>query len=354
MAISYTVLGIMSGSSLDGIDLALCKFELDKQNKWHFQILKAETHPYPDYCLKTLVALPMQSGNKLVEEDINYGKYLGEVANSFLKKHKLTADFISSHGHTIFHQPDKAYTFQLGNGQALSTLSGFTAICDFRSKDILLGGQGAPLVPIGDEMLFSDFDICLNIGGIANISYKKDGKRLAHDVCPANQLLNFLSSLRGFAYDEDGNLASSGKVNNKLLQSLNRNTYYKLNAPKSLSNNYVQDSFIGTIKKIPDTAENKLRTCIEHIVFQIKQDIEDLPQGKILVTGGGAHNSFLINRIRETGKHQVVIPDKTLVDFKEALIFAFMGVLRFRNEVNCLASVTGAKRDCSSGIFFNP
>jgi anhydro-N-acetylmuramic acid kinase len=354
MSASYNILGMMSGSSLDGLDLAFCEFNVDKAGKWAYTILNAETVSYPRYWQNFLMELPLSTGLELIEKDISYGNFLGEIAKTFLTKHQLKADFISSHGHTIFHQPEKAFTFQLGNGQALATASGLTAICDFRSKDISLGGQGAPLVPVGDELLFAEFDLCLNLGGIANISFKRDGLRVAHDVCPANQLLNFLSKQKNRDFDEDGNLASGGLVNNELLEFLNKNQYYAISSPKSLSNQYVQQSFIGGITSFDETVENKLRTCTEHIVQQIHRDTKEMAKGKLLATGGGAHNTFLIRRLREISKHEIIVPEKKLIDFKEALVFAFMGVLRLRGEANSLASVTGATKNSSGGVIFYP
>lgn len=354
MNISYNVLGLMSGSSLDGIDIALCKFETDAKKNWIYTIVEAETISYPHYWLDTLSKLPFSNGKELIENDIAYGNYLGSIAKTFLEKHTLSCDFIASHGHTIYHQPEKSFTFQLGNGQAISTASGLTTVCDFRIKDILLGGQGAPLVPIGDEFLFPEYEICLNLGGIANISYKKNGMRLAHDVCPSNQILNFLSKKLGFDFDKNGKKASSGILNEELLSRLNQDNYYDQKAPKSLSNQYVQENFIELIDKFDDSVENKLRTCTEHIVQQICKDTNALPKGKLLATGGGALNTFLIHHLQKSSKHDVHVPEKKLVDFKEAMVFAFMGVLRIRNEINCYASVTGALKDTSCGVIYYP
>jgi len=354
MGHSYKVLGLMSGSSLDGIDIALCRFETDEKNDWNYTILEAETISYPQRWIETLTKLPSSSGEELIKKDISYGNYLGDVAKSFLEKYKLSADFIASHGHTIFHQPKRKFTFQLGNGQGLSTTAGLTAICDFRSKDISLGGQGAPLVPIGDELLFPEYEVCLNLGGIANISYKKNGRRMAHDVCPANQVLNFLSKQLGFDFDKDGEIARKGVINQKLLSRLNQENYYNQSAPKSLSNQYVQTNFIELINKFDDSIEHKLRTCTEHIVQQICKDTNVLPKGKLLATGGGTLNSFLIDRLQKASKHTILVPDKKLVNFKEAMVFGFMGVLRIRNKINCYATVTGASKDSSCGVIYYP
>ncbi len=350
---TYQILGIMSGSSLDGVDLAYCTF--NKQlNNWAYQIIKAETIPYDLQWIDSLISAMNMSGKDLFELHTKYGRYLGEIAHKFLKKNKLEVDFIASHGHTVFHEPVNGFTFQLGEGQALAQVSNQKVICDFRSKDISLGGQGAPLVPIGDDFLFSDYANCINIGGIANISYRKSSKRIAFDICPANQMLNHLSKQLGKSYDADGKIASSGVINDELLTKLNADKFYNLNPPKSLNNQYVKYNFISHIDQCNEKVENKLRTVTEHIAIQLSKAIEDANPGKVLITGGGAYNLTLIQRVRSFITNEIIVPEDNIVDFKEALIFAFMGLLRSRNEINCLASVTGAMRDSSGGVFFYP
>ncbi|HDO27471.1 MAG TPA: anhydro-N-acetylmuramic acid kinase [Bacteroidetes bacterium] len=348
------VLGIMSGSSMDGIDLAFCEFHPGQNNRWHFKIIKAETLPFPRKWQNILSKLPSLKAKKLIEYHLAFGRFLGKTTTKFLNNHSLSPDFIASHGHTIFHRPQKGFTFQLGYGQAIATVTGKVVVSDFRTNDILLGGQGAPLVPIGDELLFPEYDLCLNLGGIANISYRKEGRRRAFDICPANQILNYLSRKNGRAYDHEGKMAQKGKVNNSLLKRLNTDPYYSLSYPKSLGNDYVRKKFIRIIEEYDDTVENKLRTSVEHIAGQVHHAALTHPPGRMLVTGGGAFNTFLIERIKQLTGHEIIIPDETLVHFREALIFAFMGVLRIRNEVNCLASVTGASKDSSCGVIFSP
>ncbi len=351
---SYKVLGIMSGSSLDGVDLTYCEFKND-QNGWRYQLIKAETIPYSEYWIQVLASSPNFTDTKLANAHTEYGRYLGNITHNFLLKYSLNPDIIASHGHTVFHAPERGFTFQLGEGQAIADQCGHTVVCDFRSKDISLGGQGAPLVPIGDEYLFNEYDYCLNLGGIANISFKKDNKRIAFDICPANQMINYLSGQIGKPYDDQGKIARSGRVNHALLAKLNKDPFYTLNPPKSLSNQYVQDQFIRLIDVFNDSIENKLHTVTEHIVIQISNAIKDSKLGKLLITGGGAYNTFLIDKLRELiPPLEIILPDKQLIDFKEALIFGFMGVLRIRNEVNCLSSVTGSKMDCSGGVIFYP
>jgi len=342
----------MSGSSLDGVDLAHCEFFFD--SKWHFNIIKAETVPYPEEWKLLLQGLPTANAQKLAELDIAYGVFLGSLVNIFMKKHSLSPALISSHGHTIFHSPGKNYTFQLGNGQAIATTTGITTVADFRQKDILLGGQGAPLVPIGDELLFNGFDICLNIGGIANLSYNANGKRRAFDVCPANQLLNHLSLQLGKEFDFNGEMAALGKLNVPLFEKLNKDEFYWQAPPKSLSNQYVRENFIKLVDRFEVPLEDKLYTCVKHIAYQLNQSIKNIGAKNILITGGGARNGFLTTAIQKETLLEVIVPSGEIIDFKEALVFALMGLLRFQNKINCLASATGASKDSVAGVVFLP
>ncbi len=341
----------MSGSSLDGVDLAYCEFFYD--TKWHYEIIVAETITYPEEWIIALTEMPEQTGSKLIEYDIKYGKYLGNIINEFIKKKKLKPGIISSHGHTVFHNPKLGYTLQLGNGQAIATTTGIKTINDFRIGDILLGGQGAPLVPIGDNLLFNGYNFCINIGGIANISFTADNKRVAFDICPANQLLNHLSRQLGKPFDNNGDIAQLGKMNNELFNSLNNHPYYLLPYPKSMSNQVVTDTFISLLDKSGANLEDKLYTVCKHIAFQINEIIKKQKGNKVLITGGGAHNNFLIMAINKEVIQEIIIPNSTIIDFKEALIFAFMGVLRIEDKVNCLASATGASRDSSIGVIYD-
>jgi anhydro-N-acetylmuramic acid kinase len=343
----YKVIGLMSGTSLDGVDIAYCEFEFD--TKWYFEIIKAETIEYPSLWKDRLSSLMNSSAETLTEIDRKYGKYLGQITKEFIIKNRVSPDFISSHGHTIFHQPDKGFTLQIGDGHSISSVTGLPVVYDFRSLDVALGGQGAPLVPIGDRLLFSVFDYCLNLGGIANISFEKAGKRLAFDICPVNMVLNYLASLEGFRFDMNGSLASTGIVNPSLLQKLNHLDYYQKNPPKSLGKEWVDCNFLPILNGDLDRNENKLRTVTEHIATQIAAIINSLPIGNMLVTGGGAKNKYLIETLKSKLSTQIVIPESQIIDFKEAMIFAFLGVLRWRNEINTLSSVTGADRDCCGG-----
>ena len=344
-------IGLMSGSSLDGLDLALVRFQEENGN-YRFRILQAETLPYPEYWTKQLSEAFHKKPEELVQLDKDYGKYLGEQVLAFTKKHNATPDFVASHGHTIFHKPEQHYTLQIGDGQELAKACGFTIINDFRSEDVSKGGQGAPLVPIGDKLLFSDYEICLNIGGIANVSYDEDGQRIAYDLCIANQALNYLAQMKGVNYDKDGVLARSGEIDMDLLKRLNRHPFYGQFPPKSLGREFFEENQKGLL--IDLSIENMLATFVEHIALQIALGVSHLPKGKILVTGGGARNKFLMERLQARTSHEVVIPDKMIIDYKEALVFAFLGLLRLEGKTNVLASVTGAESDSCSGRIWKP
>ncbi|MCD4790390.1 MAG: anhydro-N-acetylmuramic acid kinase [Bacteroidales bacterium] len=344
---SYKVIGLMSGTSLDGVDIAYCQFFFD--NKWKYEIIEAKTIEYSEKWIERLKNLHETNAETLALTHVEYGHYLGQITKDFIDRHDLSPDFISSHGHTVFHQPEKHFTLQIGDGSAISSESGFPVVFDFRSKDVALGGQGAPLVPIGDKLLFSEYEFCLNLGGIANISFEHEGQRIAFDICPVNLVLNYLANQAGEKFDKNGILASQGNINERLLQELNSLPFYIRKPPKSLGKEWVVAQILPLIKKCNINIKDKLRTYSEHIAMQISRAIKYYSNGKNFITGGGARNVFLINRIKANSKHIVIIPDNRLIDYKEALIFAFLGVLRKRNEVNCLSSVTGARRDSSSG-----
>ncbi len=342
-------IGLMSGTSLDGLDICYVRFDSDTE----FEILQAETISYTSNLKNQLRNAYSFSAMDLRELDITFGYYLGEQVKLFVDKHKITnLDFVASHGQTIFHQPEKHFTLQIGNGAAIVAKCKQRVICDFRTQDVVLGGQGAPLVPIGDELLFSDYDACLNLGGFSNISMNRGGNRIAFDVCPVNIVLNYFANQLGFDFDEDGKLAAKGIVNFELLNELNQLEFYQRNFPKSLGFEWIENEFLTIVNKYNITIEDKLITCVEHIVDQLTIAFKLYNINKVLITGGGAKNSLLINRLKEENKCEIVIPSSKLIDFKEALIFAFLGYRKFKNQINCLASVTGASINHSSGIIY--
>jgi len=344
----FKVIGLMSGSSLDGVDIAYVNFSHDNR-KWFFQILETGNIPYTSSWKEKLSSAFDKDAAQLKELDIEYGKYLGNVTKKFIEKYELAPKLIASHGHTIFHRPEENYTLQIGNGNEIAKITGITTINDFRSEDIAKGGQGAPLVPIGDKYLFADFPICLNIGGIANVSYDIEKHRIAYDICMANQLLNYLANKLGYEYDNNGNFARQGHVDEILLSQLNENPYYTQEAPKSLGREFFEKNQRDIIDNSGLDIKDVMATATEHIAYQIASATSHLEKSKILITGGGAKNNYLIERIRTLSKHEIVIPDTMTIDYKEALIFAFLGVLKMEGKVNVLSSVTGASSDSSSG-----
>lgn len=346
------IIGLMSGSSLDGIDLVDVDFWND--GKWHFEIVAKDNFDYDNDWRKKLSDAFYYDKNKLQNIDYQYGKLLGQVTKQFIDKFNLKPEFVASHGHTIFHKPQEHYTLQIGDGQALANECGITVINDFRTEDVLKGGQGAPLVPIGDKLLFSDYPICLNIGGIANVSYDVDSQRIAYDICIANQALNYLANRLSMPYDKDGLKARSGLIDNKLLTTLNSHPFYSQKYPKSLGREFFEENIKPLLENRDDIA-NLMTTFVEHIAIQIGESVMTFPEtSQLLITGGGAKNKFLVERIQAHTKHHVVVPSDDIIDYKEALVFAFLGLLRSRNEINVLKSVTGAESDSSSGKIFHP
>ncbi len=339
----YYVIGLMSGTSLDGLDIAYCKFRWDN-NRWYYDIIQSETIAYSENWKERLIQSYQQDISDLEAIDTDYGKYLAERTLDFIDKHTIMSlDLIASHGHTVKHQPEEGITVQIGNGKVLSKLLKIPVVYDFRTQDVQLGGQGAPLVPIGDELLFSVHDACLNLGGFSNISLKKDNQRLAFDICPVNIVINEFAQKLGFPYDEGGKLAQSGNVIQELLSQLNALEFYSQNPPKSLGREWVETEVLPLLESYEP--KDVLRTFTEHIAHQLNTIYKEYQLQNMLITGGGTYNDFLISLLDIP--YQAA--NSQLIEFKEAMIFAFMGVLRTRNEVNVLASVTGAQKDHSSG-----
>lgn len=340
----------MSGTSLDGIDLALIAFARIN-DKWTFKLESSDTYPYSEYWLNILKDLTQKSSGELDKIDQEFTLYLAKNILKFLDARKIeNIDAVCSHGHTALHKPNLGITFQIGNRTELSKILNKTVVCDFRTQDVKYGGQGAPLVPIGDKLLFSKFDYCLNLGGFANISTDKKDIRIAYDICPVNIVLNYYTRSIGFDYDDKGNLAAKGNINIDLLNSLNSLDYFKLKPPKSLGLEWVESTVLPIIESAGLELNDTLRTFVEHIAIQISNCLNS--DSSVLVTGGGTYNDFLIERLRSIANAKLVIPDDQLVEYKEAVIFGFLGVLKLRNEINCLSSVTGASKDHSSGVIY--
>lgn len=355
---TYHVIGVMSGTSLDGIDLVYVK--LTKANAWSYEILTAETLPYETAWKQRLQKGISLEQPELLELDKDYTAYLGDAINRFIKKNNISRiDAVCSHGHTILHQPNEGFTLQIGNLEQLATIVNQTVVCDFRVQDVEYGGQGAPLVPIGDRLLFRSYDYCLNLGGFANISKEQEGERIAYDICPVNTVLNFYAEQLGLPFDDGGNIARNASVHSELLQHLNALDFYTLEAPKSLGYEWVQDVVLPLIETYNISAEEKIATFTQHCAIQILNNLtaevsKNSELNSVLITGGGAFNTYLIELISAKENNEIVVPDALTVNFKEALVFAFLGVLKLRNEINVLSSVTGAAKNHSSGKILQP
>jgi anhydro-N-acetylmuramic acid kinase len=349
---TYKIIGVMSGTSLDGIDLAHINFTI-KDNKWRYEVLESETISYSQDWLNKLKVAVSFSREDLIELNEEYTELLGYIIKSFIANHKIkNLDAVCSHGHTILHQPQNGFTLQIGNLPKIAEIIQEKVVCDFRVQDVKLSGQGAPLVPIGDRILFSEYDYCLNLGGFSNVSFEDNSKRIAFDISPVNTVLNFYANKLGLNYDDKGKIARSGNINSDLLKELNTLDYYKKPFPKSLGFEFVKEIVLPLIEKHSISIEDKMHTFTEHIALQTSLALPN-KTGKILITGGGAYNDFLIERMQfHLPNIKIIIPDNKTLEFKEALIFALLGVLKLRNEINVLSSVTGAMKDHSSGIIY--
>lgn len=352
---TITAIGIMSGTSLDGVDLAYCIFE-NQNDSWNYKIEVAETISYSEEWRTRLASLMNADAVTYARTHAELGKHFGTLTKKFIDQHQLKPDLIASHGHTIFHQPQNGFTSQIGDGSQIAALTNIDTVCDFRSKDVALGGQGAPLVPIGDKLLFGNYNACINLGGIANISFEKNNERIAYDICPVNIALNELASQTGKIYDEDGKLAESGFVNKDLLQQLNLLDYYNQAPPKSIGREWIDKTFLPLIYNSKISVEDKACTVCEHIAEKISYAINNASENKtsekILITGGGAFNKYLMQLLQKSTSHQLVSPSEKTIAFKEAVIFAFLGVLFLTNNLNVLSSVTGSVRSHISGALY--
>ncbi len=358
----YKVIGIMTGSSMDGLDFAFCDIAVDGEH-YTYKVLKAECVPMPDKWKLRLEKLVLQNAVTYIKTHTFFGHFMGEEVRKFIDRNNLAGelDFIASHGQTIFHQPENHFTSQIGDGAAIATRSGFPVVCDFRTSDVALGGQGTPIAPIANKLFFPDYKYFVNLGGIANIAANTGNRFVAFDIAPVNLVLNKLAGQVGKDFDRDGDMARRGNINAALLAELNASWYYTKDYPKSLSGGWVSKVMQPVVQRSQASVEDKLRTVVELVAYQTAQALKHIEHkegvkvvggDKMLVTGGGAFNKFLIEQIQEKLPLQIVVPDKETVEFKEAILMALVGVLRVRGEVNCLASVTGAQRDNIGGAIY--
>ncbi len=370
----YKTIGIMSGTSLDGLDIAYVEF-WQEHKQWRFRLGPYTTLNYASEWRDRLATLPQADALTFAETHTAFGRFCGEIVADFIDTHKLKVDIVASHGHTVFHQPNKGFTTQIGDGATMAVASKQRIICDFRTTDVAKGGQGAPLVPIGDALLFSQYMACINIGGFANISFTQNKKRIAFDICPANIVLNAWAKRLGQNFDQNGNLAQQGKLIPSLLTALNALEFYQQTAPKSLGKEWVEHYIEPLLEPFEHKPQDILHTFSEHIAMQIAQalptkrtknisiggrfqtcrpHIIEKDMNNILISGGGAYNHFLMKRIRHHSQANIVETESAIIDMKEAIIFAFLGLLRHLEQTNILASVTGAQTDSISGAVYLP
>lgn len=361
---SYRAIGVMSGSSLDGLDIAYFEITDNGDEPWAYKTLVAECVPMPAKWKLRLEKLVLQNAVTYIKTHTFFGHFLGEEVKAFIDRHNIAGelDFIASHGQTIFHQPENLFTSQIGDGSAIAAKTGFPVICDFRGSDVALGGQGTPIAPAANRYFFPEYKYFLNLGGIANIAVKKpDGNFVAFDIVPVNLILNKLANKMGLDFDKDGEKAATGKVDDELMKELCASWYYDKDYPKSLSGGWVSKVMVPVLNRMRIPLENKLRTVVELIGIQIAASLKAIEQkegitfssaDEILVTGGGAFNKFLMERIQANIELKVNVPDKETVEFKEALLVALMGVLRVTDRHNCFSSVTGASADSIGGTIY--
>lgn len=360
----HKVLGLMSGSSLDGLDIAFCEITWDGYSVGNWQLIVAETLTFSEKWTSRLFNLPVQNALTFAQTNVYFGHYLGELVNRFIKMHQVEPDFIASHGHTIYHYPDRRITVQIGDGAALAATTGYPVICDFRTQDIAIDGEGAPIAPIADKLLFQGYDFYLNLGGIANITCAMPQKYVAFDIGAANQVLNILAHELELPYDDNGAIAATGQVHTELLQAVHQVPYFQKKYPKTLDNQWVAQHIFPLYLNLDIPTADKLKTACEQLAEQVALSIqmiiqnEDLQQDsyKLLATGGGVFNTFLMQCIQEhckkVGHIEILIPSDEVIQFKEAILMGLMGVLRVENQVNCLSSVTGARRDTIGGAIY--
>jgi anhydro-N-acetylmuramic acid kinase len=353
----YNIVGIMSGTSMDGLDIAHVTLEELAEGKWGYTINAAETVAYSETWRLRLSKLRHQNSLIFYKTDRYYGQWIGENVKAFLDKNSLEADLIASHGHTVFHQPENNLSVQIGDGNSIYAYTGIPTITNFRALDVILGGEGAPLVGIADHMMFGEFDMCLNLGGFANISANISGERVAYDVCPCNIVLNRIAREFDKSYDENGEIAEKGNIDYDLLGELNAVEYYDYEPPKSLGREWISTNFWYYVRNSVAKKEDKMKTLVDHIAQQIGNNIDDLSSGdasgkRVLVTGGGAFNNTLISHLKSHTEAEIVVPDDNLVNYKESAAFALLGLLRVKNKENVLALSTGAKSNSISGASY--
>jgi anhydro-N-acetylmuramic acid kinase len=350
------IIGLMSGTSKDGLDIAYVCFA-NNDGAYSFKLHEAETISYPIEILNSLNEIETLTARKIFHLDKIIGAFYASAVNNFMQKFNINPkdiEAIASHGQTIFHQPNLGFTTQIGCGSTLAYHTGIKVINDFRTKDILAGGQGAPLVPLGDELLFLDCaEAFLNIGGFTNISYKNKDQNIAFDICPGNIPINLYANKYDMEFDEGGEISRSGELNQNLLDLLNKLEFYSIYGAKSLGTEWLNAEFLPLLDDY-SVASSVMRTVVEHEAFQIAKVLNEAGIKSVYITGGGAKNHFLIERIASQYTGEIRIPKEEIIDFKEAIIFGFLGFRYLENNATNCPNATGANREVVSGVLHIP
>ena len=356
---SYLGIGLMSGTSMDGLDIACCRFE-ENEDHYGFELVASQQVDFPEIWKSRLLNLPAQTAEVYAKTHVYFGHWLGQTVREFIHQHQLKPDFVAAHGQTIFHQPEKNFTAQIGDGETLASYLECPIVSNFRNKDVALGGQGAPLVPLGEKYLFPHQRLFLNLGGFSNLTYET----LAFDISPCNIVLNALAGRIDhdppLAYDPEGAIAASGTSDTALLRALNQLPYFQKKPPKSLGWEWVEAQVLPLLAATDRPVADLLHTYCLHIAAQIGIAADHVTASgqEILITGGGRHNRFLMQQIaqqlaaRNIGIDTQATP--SLIDYKEAIIFAFLGLRVLTGKTTALHTVTGAPFDNLSGAVHLP
>jgi len=355
----YNVIGITSGTSLAGLDLVFAALT-EVRGKWTYEVKASERVEYTaewEEKLGKAADLPARDYLLLHSE---YGHFIGHAVNQFIADHQLDhqVHFIAAHGDTVFHIPAQKMTAQLGDGAAISAVTGLSVISDLRAMDIAFGGKGAPLLPIAEQLLFPDYQYRVNLGENATLAAQIDGQLIASDICACNYVLDTLAETLNFPFDKDGQLAAGGVTDQSLLNALNGLAFYNEASPRHMSSKFGTGTVLPMIQQHQLSTQGKLNTYTHHIAAQIEKIVKDLlPQEEnvprsLLLTGGGAANTYLVKTIEAALQPHNVTVTVQHDPFRNALMIALLGALRWRQEPNGLASVTGAEKDSVGGALW--
>jgi anhydro-N-acetylmuramic acid kinase len=347
------ILGAMSGSSLDGLDLAICSFT----DQSIFTIHNSTTIELPLDLRTKLKNFSTLNAFQIADLDAYFALFSAHSIRDFTNNWIGGISLVVSHGHTLYHNPANAVSWQIGNGGIIAAVTGIDTLCDLRVQDVALGGQGAPLAALVDLNLFKDYTGLLNLGGIANITINQSNTVYSWDISPCNQVFNHLAQKEGKEFDKGGSIARSGKILMELIHKWQENTYFSQMPPKSMDNTWVKENYIKEIDKIDQPVKILMASFAEFVAIQLSKDLKslDLNPGKILVTGGGAFNAHFISRLKvhlSPLNWVVEVAEESLINYKEAMLMAYMGHRYINKKTNTISTATGAEKDLISGALY--